>query len=267
MKILLTNDDGVVSTGIQILSRLIADRGWLTAVVAPDRERSGTGHSITVAHPVRIYPLDPGMFASGVSAYSCDGTPTDCVTIGVDHLFPQVTCVVAGINQGPNLGDDVTYSGTVCAAMEGVILGKAAVAVSLCCNPKDSFKHNMTAAITAMSVLDYVNREGLPADVLLNVNVPNMLIKQIKGFKVTRRGKRRYVDKFTTLKDPHGKDCYWIAGSTEEEYTEGTDVAAVRDGYVSVTPVHMDMTHYAMVEDMLTKDVEKQLSDSLKVAG
>jgi 5'-nucleotidase len=264
MKILLTNDDGVISQGIQVLSRLLADKGWLLAVVAPDRERSGAGHSLTVERPVRVHPLDPGMYPGGVSAYSCDGTPTDCVSIGLDALFPQADFVVSGINQGPNLGDDVTYSGTVSAALEGVILGRQAVAVSLCMKPGDTFGHNMTAAITAMSVLEYVEREGLPEDVLLNVNVPNRMIRDIKGFMLTSRGKRKYTDKFTCVKDPRGRDCYWIAGDVAEELAEGTDVAAVADGYVSVTPVYLDMTSYSLLYDMRSAGVEESLTKSLK---
>ncbi|MDR1137603.1 MAG: 5'/3'-nucleotidase SurE, partial [Synergistaceae bacterium] len=193
MKILLTNDDGIISQGIQIISRMLADKGWLAAVVAPDRERSGMGHAITVDRPIHAHPLDPGMFSAEVPAYSCDGTPTDCVTIGLDMLFPSADCVVSGINQGPNLSDDVTYSGTVCAAMEGVILKRQSIAVSLCSKPGDSFKHNMTAALAAMAILEYVEKNPLPLGVLLNVNVPNELIKNIKGFKLTQRGKREYI--------------------------------------------------------------------------
>ncbi|MDR1944407.1 MAG: 5'/3'-nucleotidase SurE [Synergistaceae bacterium] len=265
MKILLTNDDGVISQGIQMMSKLLADKGWLEAVVAPDRERSGTGHSITVGHPVRVHPLDPGMYPAGISAYSCDGTPTDCVNIGLDLFFPHADFVVSGINQGPNLGDDVTYSGTVCAALEGVILGRPAVAVSLCMKPGDTVAHNMTAAITAIGVLDYVQNSGLPEGVLLNVNVPNVLIKNIKGFMLTSRGKRNYRDKFTCVKDPRGKDCYWISGDIVDEHGEGTDVTAVSEGYVSVTPVYMDMTNYSLLYDMRVSGVEEALGGALKI--
>lgn len=267
MKILLTNDDGVISTGIQMMSKLLADKGLLSAVVAPDRERSGTGHSITVGHPVRVYPLDPGMFAADVSAYSCDGTPTDCVNIALDLLFPQTDFVVSGINQGPNMGDDVTYSGTVCAAMEGVILGRPSIAVSLACKPGDSFRHNMTAALATMSIVNYIEKNPLPAGVLLNINVPNEFIRNIKGFKLTRRGTRKYKDKFTIMKDPHGKDCYWIAGRIEDKMEEGTDVTAVAEGYVSVTPIHIDMTSYDTLGEMQIKGVEDQLNESLKATG
>ena len=264
MKALLTNDDGVISQGIQVLSKLLAGKGWLEAVIAPDRERSGIGHAIPTTRPVRLHPLDPGMYPSGVSAYSCDGTPTDCVSIGVNSLFPQIDFVVSGINQGPNLGDDVTYSGTVCAAIEVVILGRPSVAVSLCSKPGDSVGHNMTAAITAMTVLEYVEKTGLPDGVALSINVPNVLIKNIKGFMLTNRGNRRYSDKFTSMKDPHGKDCYWLAGDTIDEHSDGTDVTAVANGYVSVTPIYLDMTHYSLLNDMKSAGVEDILSGSLK---
>jgi 5'-nucleotidase len=265
LKVLLTNDDGVISAGIQIISRLLADKGWLLSVVAPDRERSGSGHSITSGVPVRVHPLDPGMFAPGVAAYSCDGTPTDCVTLGLDLLFPAADFVVSGINQGPNMGDDVTYSGTVCAAMESVILGRPAVAVSLCCTPQDRFRHNMTAALSAMAVLEYAERTGLPEGTLLNVNVPNELIKKIKGFRLTKRGQRRYIDKFKHIKDPHGKDCYWIGGRLEDADEDGSDVTAVKEGFVSVTPISMDMTHYGLLEEMRGKGVDSALAKSLNL--
>jgi 5'-nucleotidase len=266
MKILLTNDDGVISQGIHIISRMLAEKSWLAAVVAPDRERSGMGHSITIDRPIHAHPLDPGMFSAGVPAYSCDGTPTDCVTIGLDMLFPSANWVVSGINQGPNLSDDVTYSGTVCAAMEGVILGRPAIAVSLCCRRGDNFKHNMTAALAAMTILEHVGKKPLPPGILLNVNVPNELIKNIKGFKLTQRGKREYRGKITSMKDPHGTDSYWIAGEASDEHCEGTDVTAVRDGYVSVTPISMDMTDYDMLVEMRSEELEKKFDKSLNIA-
>jgi 5'-nucleotidase len=265
MKILLTNDDGVISQGIQIISRILADKGWLAAVVAPDRERSGMGHAITVDRPIHVRTLEPGMFSAGVTAYCCDGTPTDCVTVGLDMLFRSADCVVSGINQGPNMSDDVTYSGTVCAAMEGVILKRQSVAVSLCIKPGDSFKHNMTAALSAMAVLEHVGENPLPPGVLLNVNVPNVLVKDIKGFKLTQRGKREYIDKVKYMKDPHGNDSYWIVGEISDERREGTDVTAVNDGYVSVTPISMDMTDYDLLVEMRSGALDKKFDKSLNI--
>jgi 5'-nucleotidase len=265
MKILLTNDDGVISQGIQMISRMLSEKGWLSAVVGPDRERSGSGHSITVDRPVRVRPLDPGIFAPEIPAYSCDGTPTDCVAVGLSSLFPSADCVVSGINQGPNMSDDVTYSGTVCAAMEGLMCGRQAVAVSLCVKTGDSFRHNMTAALVAMTVLEYIEKNPLPAGVMLNVNVPNLLIKNVKGVRITHRGKRTSKSGAITMKDPRGGDIYWITGGTEDEYEEGGDTGAVNDGYVSVTPIQLDMTHYDLLVEMRSGDIDSKLTGALKL--
>lgn len=263
MKVILTNDDGVISEGIRTMSRMLSEKELLGAVIAPDRERSGSGHSMTVGWPVRITPLAPGFFAADVTAYACDGTPTDCINLGLDLLFPDMDLTVAGINQGPNLGDDVTYSGTVCAALESVILGKPAIAVSLVCEHGDhgeGFRHNTTAAIAAMAVIEWIEDHPLPAGTLLNINVPNVLLPALKGFKITKRGVRRYRDKFTKIKDPSGRDCYWIAGHPEDEHDEGTDIAAVSAGYVSVTPMHIDMTDYAFLSAATGDGAEAQLN-------
>jgi 5'-nucleotidase len=244
---------------------MLSEKGWLAAVVGPDRERSGAGRSITVDRPVRVRPLDPGIFASTVPAYSCDGTPTDCVNVGLSSLFPSADCVVSGINQGPNMSDDVTYSGTVCAAMEGLTRGRQSVAVSLCSKNSDSFRHNMTAALVAMAVLEYIEKNPLPAGAMLNVNVPNLLIKNVKGVKLTHRGRRSGGGDVITVKDPHGNDSYWITGATGYEYEEGGDVSAVNDGYVSVTPIQLDMTHYDLLVDMRSRDVDSKLTRTLKL--
>ena len=264
MKVLLTNDDGVMSPGLGTMAKLLAYKGLLSAVIAPDRDRSGIGHAITMSSPVRLQPLEPGMFAQGVTGYSCDGTPTDCVTLGLDLMVPSTDMVVSGINQGPNLGDDVTYSGTVCAAMEGVILGRPAIAVSLCSKRDDTAYHNMTAAIAAMAVLEYIMKAGLPKGVLLNINVPNEPIRNIKGFKLTKQGVRRYRDKFMVQKDPHGRDYYWIAGKIEDTHEDGSDVTAISEGYVSVTPIKTDMTDYSLLEGMRADSVEDKLLASIK---
>lgn len=263
MKILLTNDDGVNSVGIQAIARELSGRGMLAAVVAPDRERSGMGHAITVTKPVRVNLLEHGAFPDGAPVYSCDGTPTDCVTIGLDLLFPHADFVVSGANQGPNLGDDVTYSGTVCAAMEGVILKRPSLAISLTSTPTDSVKHNETAAFATIAVLDYLESNPLPEGVLLNVNVPNRPLSEIRGFQLTRRGIRRYVEKFTSMKDPHGRDCYWISGKIDDVFEEGTDVTAVAQGFISVTPIHMDMTQYSLLDEMKAVGFESRLDSAI----
>jgi 5'-nucleotidase len=244
---------------------MLDDKGWLAAVVAPDRERSGQGHAVTVDRPVRVHPLDPGMFSPTVPAYACDGTPSDCVTIGLDALCQSADFVVSGINNGPNMADDVTLSGTVSAAMEGVMLGRPAIAVSLCSKPGDNFKHNTTAALAAMAVLDHIVKNPLPRDMMLNVNVPNDLIKNIKGFKITQRGIRKYVERITHIKDPSGNDAYWISGKHVDTAEEGTDVTAVNDGYISVTPLHLDMTQYDMMVEMRSQDIDKKLAKALNI--
>lgn len=267
MKILLTNDDGVTSSGIRILSRMLAEREILEAIIAPDRERSGCGHAMTMNTPVRTMPLDPGMFTSEVTSYSCDGTPTDCVNLGLDLLFPHADFVVSGINQGSNMGDDITYSGTVCAAMEAVILGRPAIAVSLCCDDTIGFRHNTTAAAVAMTILEYLEEEPLPPSTFLNINVPNLLIPQIKGFQITRSGTRRYTDKFKIIKDPHGKDCYWIGGRVIDDPQEGTDIKAIADGFVSITPIRIDMTDHDRIAEMSVSGYADKLFDGLKHMG
>ena len=263
MKVLLTNDDGVVSPGIQIMARILADRGKLSGVLAPDRERSGTGHAITMTHPVKIWLLEQGMFPSSAPAYACDGTPTDCVTIALEDVFTDADFVMSGINQGPNLGDDITYSGTACAALEGLVLERNAMAISLCSKPGDLACHNTTAAAVGIRLLEYIETEPLPEGIMLNVNVPNLPLRNLRGVAVTKRGHRRYTEKLTKIKDPKGRDCYWIGGSIEDGFEEGTDVWAVHSGYVSITPVHLDMTHYGTVESMISKNAEKILSASV----
>ena len=265
MKILLTNDDGVTSQGIQTLSKAMGEKDRLMGVIAPDRERSGMGHAVTVDRPVRVRPLDPGMFASGVPAFSCDGTPSDCVTIGLDVLFPSADFVVSGINDGPNLSDDVTISGTVSAAMEGIMSGRSAIAVSLCVKRGENFRHYTTAALAAMAVIEHIEANPLPKGIMLNVNVPNALIKNIKGFKITFRGVRKYLDRVTSIKTPFGGDAYWIAGKPQETEEEGTDVSAVNEGYISVTPLQLDLTQYDVLVEMQSQEMDKKLAHSLRL--
>jgi 5'-nucleotidase len=165
------------------------------------------------------------------------------------------------------MSDDVTYSGTVCAAMEGLMCGRQAVAVSLCAKTGDSFRHNMTAALVAMAVLEYIEKNPLPAGAMLNVNVPNLLIKNVKGVRITHRGKRSSRGKVITMKDPHGGDTYWIADETDDEYEEGSDTNAVNDGCVSVTPIQLDMTHYDLLVEMRSRDIDGKLTKALKLGS
>lgn len=242
MKILLINDDGVYSIGIQTLAKSLTEAGHNVLLVAPDRERSGCGHAMTMDRPVHIRNVDRLFLSADFTAKACDGTPTDCVIMAIDAMKFQPDMVISGINQGPNLGDDLTYSGTVCAAMEGVLFGYPSIAVSLVMSSKDKELHNDTAAATLMALLDWTKDSPIPEGVLYNVNVPNAPIPEIKGVMVTRKGVRRYVDKIRTVKTPSGGEAYWIGGNIEDDMSEGTDVWAVANNYVSVTPIHMEMT-------------------------
>jgi 5'-nucleotidase len=250
MELLLSNDDGVLAPGIRCLAAALAASGRQVTVVAPDRERSSIGHALTLNRPLYIHPLGAGIYPEGVRAFSCDGTPTDCVCLGIEAVAPEARLVLSGINRGPNLADDVTYSGTVMAAMEGVILGRPALALSLDCSAKSPAPHYETAAAVALALLERIERTPLPEGLLLNVNVPDRPIRTLEGIRATRRGTRSYREKITTLSDPHGRTCYWIGGRPEDLMEEGTDVWAVASGYASVSPVQLDLTDYRCLEDL-----------------
>jgi len=247
MLILVTNDDGIRSQGILVLARALKRVGEVY-VVAPDRERTAAGHSLTLHKPLRIEAMGPRMF--GVS-----GTPTDCVNLAVNEILPrQPDLVVSGINRGGNLGDDVTYSGTVSAAMEGTLLGIHSIAMSQL--GEDRF-HFETAARFAVRLARQVHRRGLPPDTLLNVNVPDLPPRGTKGARVTCLG-RRVFDSNNVIKkkDPRGKTYYWIGGNRIAwEDRKDTDQEAIEDGWISVTPVHLDLTNYTALAAL--RDWEK----------
>jgi 5'-nucleotidase len=239
--ILVSNDDGVTAHGIQALARTLGTLGRVV-VVAPDRERSAVGHALTLHKPLRVESLD-------TDVYSVNGTPTDCVTLAVHSILKEKpTLVVSGINRGGNLGDNITYSGTVSAAMEGALLGIPSIAVSLVGNS------NMRFAEAAERVVDLTARvanHGLPPDTLLNVNVPNMPAERIRGMRVTRMGRRTFKDPVVAKTDPRGRPYYWIGG--EEVVPESqvdTDYEAIEQGYISVTPLHLDMTHHGVLQEI-----------------
>lgn len=244
MKILLTNDDGVYSIGIQTLAKSLTEAGHDVLLVAPDRERSGCGHAMTMDRPVHIRSVNRLFLSADFTAKACDGTPTDCVIMAIDAIRFQPDMVISGINQGPNLGDDLTYSGTACAAMEGALFGYPSIAISLVMSSKDRELYNDTATEVLMALLDWTKGSPIPEGVFYNVNVPNLPISEIKGVMVTRKGVRRYVDKIRTVKTPSGGEAYWIGGNIEDDMSEGTDVWAVANNCVSVTPVHMEMTSF-----------------------
>jgi 5'-nucleotidase len=235
--ILVTNDDGVGARGIRALQEALEELAEVYTV-APDRERSASSHSLTIHKPLRVNRLDKRLF-------SISGTPTDCVALGVQKILPhRPDLIISGINHGPNLGDDLTYSGTVSAAMEGTILNIPSVAVSLNVeNGKEAFFE--TASAVAREMAGMVLEKSLPYDTLLNVNVPNVEHKNLAGVKLTRQGKRTYEGAVNETISPWGEVYYWIGGGVPYwEHGEDTDINAVREGYVSVTPLHLDLTNH-----------------------
>lgn len=234
--ILVSNDDGIHSDGLAALVGVLRGIGEVV-VVAPDREQSAMSHALTLHRPLRVNTRGPGQFA-------VDGTPTDCVNLAINGLLPhKPALVVSGINNGANLGDDVTYSGTVSAAMEGTLLGVPSIAMSLVGRHEFAFD---AAATFAGKLARWVLSTGLPPDTLLNVNVPQPAAGgKITGVAVTRMGKRRYSDAIVEKIDPRGKKYYWIGGAELDfEEVDGTDYFAVSQGMISVTPIHMDLTNY-----------------------
>lgn len=238
--ILVTNDDGIQSEGIITLYETLKGHYEKVVVVAPDRERSAISRALTIFRPLRVEKIN-GDF------YSVDGTPTDCVNLAINGLFKgKIKMVVSGINRGPNMGEDITYSGTVSAAMEGLLLGVPSIAVS--CAARSDFIFS-TAARVAVNIVKEVIKKGIPPDTLLNINVPNVQYENLKGIKITRMGKKRYSDTIIEKLDPRGKKYYWLAG--EEigyEPLENTDLQAVADNFVSITPIHLDLTNYSAMK-------------------
>ncbi len=239
LKILLTNDDGIFSRGLHALYHALKVLGEVV-VVAPDRERSTISHAITLDRPLRVKVEGEGM-------YAVDGTPADCVNLAVNGLLEdKPDFIVSGINLGENLGCDILYSGTVSAAFEGTRMGIPSLAVSIVARENFNFE---AACEYTVRILRAVKKYGLPEDTLLNINVPNLPVKDIKGVKVTRQGKRIYSDAVVEKVDPRGRKYYWIGGDVlgylEEE---GTDFEAVNRGYVSITPLHLDLTNYKAMD-------------------
>ena len=238
MLILATNDDGIHSPGLREMVRALQKLGRVV-VVAPDRERSAVSHALTLHSPLRAVDHAPDWWA-------VDGTPTDCVNLGIHGLLQEKPAlVVSGINQGANLGDDLTYSGTVAAAMEATLMGVPALAVSLA---GDRFKADdyCWCGPWVVRLARQILEHGLPADTFLNVNIPK---NDPLGMRLTRQGKRRYTDAVVRNLDPRGRAYYWIgAGDLTFQDLPGTDAHAVEHGYVSVTPLHLDLTNYAAFE-------------------
>ncbi len=267
MKILVSNDDGVYSPGLQRLAEALAKLGEVY-VVAPDRERNAASHSLTLHKPLRAEQVAERVFA-------INGTPTDCINLGVNFFMPErPSLIVSGINKGENLGDDISYSGTVSAAIEGTILGIPSFAISQARLPAFSQQSTVnspqtiddgqwsmdyfeTAAEFALILARMILKRGLPRDTFLNVNVPNLPIEKIKGVRITCQGKRLYdATNIIEKVDPRGKKYYWIGGNRLSwEKKENTDFEAVSEGMISVTPLHLDLTNYSAIEELLSWEI------------
>ena len=244
MKILISNDDGYMAEGLRALTEALAQLAEVT-VVAPDRNRSGASNSLTLDMPLRVVEFDARRYLV------LNGTPTDCVHLAVSGLFDEEhDMVVSGINDGANLGDDTLYSGTVAAAIEGRFLGLPAIAVSLVIGP-DSGRHFDTAARVAAELVMRVKRTPLHQATVLNVNVPDLPYESLRGYKSTRLGFRHRSEPIVKSEDPRGRPLYWVgpAGPTQDA-GEGTDFHAVANGYVSVTPLQIDLTRHSLLGDL-----------------
>jgi 5'-nucleotidase len=241
-KILVTNDDGIHSEGILSLAKALHEVGEVW-VVAPDREKTAVAHSITLHRPLRVEKIKR-------NSYAVDGTPADCVYLGVNVILskrPQL--IVSGINKGGNLGDDVTYSGTVSAAFEGTLLGIPSFSVSLV--SRSQFKFH-TAARFAVRLARYILKKGLSKDTFLNINVPNLDEKEIKSYKITKQGRWAHNgNKVIEKVDPRGKKYYWL-GTDQFVFDErgNTDFEAVSNASISITPLHLDLTHYPSLREL-----------------
>ncbi|AFK86886.1 MULTISPECIES: 5'/3'-nucleotidase SurE [Thermoanaerobacterium] len=248
MNVLLTNDDGVFSDGINELAVFLKDY-YDVVVVAPDRERSAVGHAITMHKPLRIKKIKDD---DRLKIFYANGTPSDCVKLGIDVVMDKKPdIIISGINDGFNLGTDVLYSGTVSAAMEGAINGYPSVAISLEAESKLSDK----AMLYIRKLIDNVARNGLPKNCLLNVNIPNVS-DEFNGIKITKLGQRNYTENFTKRIDPRGRDYYWLAGKVlENANDEDSDIIAVKNGFISITPIQLDLTMYSFIDNLKNWDM------------
>ncbi len=242
MNILVTNDDGVYSSGIRALAGEMSKLGNVY-IVAPASEKSATSHALTLHRPLRVKKIGRG------PVYAVNGTPTDCVHLALNGLLkirPQV--VVSGINIGPNLADDITYSGTVAAAIESTLQGVPAIAVSVVGKGKVYFR---ASEEIASRLVIRIMKQALPPNILLNVNVPNLPGNRIRGYRFTRQGKRKYGDSVVEKLDPRGEKYYWIGGYLiRETPIANSDIQAVDEGYISITPIQLDFTAYAFLKGM-----------------
>ncbi len=241
MHILLSNDDGYQAQGLATLAAKFQVDKQVT-VVAPERDRSGASNSLTLSRPLRSRQAANGF-------YYVDGTPTDCVHLAITGLMEkEPDMVISGINHGANLGDDILYSGTVAAAMEGRFLGLPAIALSLVGHDATHFD---TAAEVAVKIVKHLHEQPLPSDTILNVNVPNLAMDELAGMQATRLGHRHKAEPIIKSQDPLGRPVYWVGPpGAEDDAGVGTDFHAVRNGFVSITPIHTDLTSYQALENV-----------------
>jgi 5'-nucleotidase len=234
--ILVTNDDGVYATGIRALHDAVCHLGQ-AIIVAPERDKSAVSHALTMNRPLHVRKLEPDV-------YTMDGTPTDCVTLGMNKVLPEKpVLLVSGINPGPNLGDDISYSGTVSAAIEGTMYGIPSLAFSLAGEPPFDFE---TASGIAWKLASMALQFGLPEKTLLNINIPQLKPEEIRGIRFTRQGRRIYKNAIQETYDPWGRKHYWIGGGTVHwSGGEETDDQALNEGYISITPIQLDLTNHA----------------------
>lgn len=242
MRLLVTNDDGYLALGIRTLARAAETLGSVQ-VVAPDREQSATSHSLTLHHPLRVRTAQGG-------GHVVDGTPTDCVILAVGQLLEERPDVVlSGINHGPNMGDDVLYSGTVAAAMEATILGIPSVAISYTGSDFEGIE--AWESVLASLLRRILTRDDFPPDTLLNVNLPALHPDEVRGVRVTTLGRRAYMDSLTRGTDPNGREYFWIGGGSSRWWGgDESDFRAVEGGYISVTPLHLDLTNHRLVREI-----------------
>lgn len=256
MEIIVTNDDGINAPGIRALAEAAATVGNVT-VIAPDKNWSACGHHKALGRPLRADPAD---FPGGFPAWSSDGSPSDCTCLaGLGFLDKKTDLVVSGINPSPNLGQDMTYSGTVTAALEGVFWGMQGIAFSIACARMDPASIDFSAA---KQIIPYVIRQviahPLPPYIILNVNIPYLPYEEIKGYRITKSCTRDYRDVLIRCKDPFGRPYYWFGGDAPAGHPdEGTDIRALEDGYISIHPLHLDLTAYDMLSEVESWGWEK----------
>ena len=248
MRILMANDDGIQAAGIQTLAKTLCDEHEVF-IVAPDQERSAAGHALSLNVPIRVREVNIGIPIA--KAFAISGTPADCIKLGVTSLLEQKPdLIISGINHGPNLGSDVLYSGTVSVAMEGAVLGYPSIALSLADLNGDSYNFQPTTDY-AKEFIKKIHHINFPKKTILNVNVPEGELKDIKGVCVAHLGTRMYTDAYEKRFDPRGKVYYWMAGEPIEKNDDpGSDISAVLNHKISITPVTFEMTHQSIIPDL-----------------